>query len=236
MISRKQAVFIFIVLLNAPTLQAKNDITIKEATVFMEQGVLGVKKLLKKISLYKVFEEDQTLLHLAVKEGDYDVVSFLVNQDILLSEKGGDFYGTPLQDAIYYGYSKIAIFLIEKGTFLNVQNIEGNTALHIAADKGDLTVIKSLLAYGASKLILNNDGKTPLSLVPDLTFENDNDMKKLLSLTKNKPIDNDDLSFGDKALTFDDKDLNFNDKSLNFDNKINTKSKLINSSIGIKIK
>lgn len=222
MIDKKQAIFIFIVLFNFSTLQAKSDMTIKEATVFMKHGVLGVKQLLKKISLYKVFEEDTTLLHLAVKEGNFDVVSFLVNNDILLSEKGGDFYGTPLQEAIYYGYSKIAIFLIEKGTFVNAQNIDGDTALHIAANNGDLAVMETLLAYGASKFILNKEGKTPLSLVPDLTFENDVEMKKLLSLTESEPIENEDLSFGDRALTFGDKDLDFNDNDLNFYNKTNT--------------
>lgn len=220
---KKQSILILIFSLSLTSIYAKNEISKKEIVYSMKQGVLEVEKLLTKISIYKIFEEDKTLLHYAVEAGNYKVVKFLVNKNIYLSQKGGEFYGTALQEAIFYSYTEIAIFLIEQGTLVNETNIDGDTALHLAANNGDLVVIESLLIHGASKLILNHDGKLPLELIPDLTWDDNLKMKSILSSEETTKF---------KSTI---KNIDIYEHKTRVINKINTKSTIINSKVGIKI-
>lgn len=48
--------------------------------------------------------------------------------------------------------------------FLNAQDIDGNTALHMAADKECKTICQMLLVKGAKVNIQNKDGDTPLHI------------------------------------------------------------------------
>ena len=180
---KKIATLISIIIIELTPLHANENISEIEITQSINLGISGVEDILKKVSIYKLFPENKTLLHYAVELDKYDVVSFLVNKDILLSQKGGEFYGTALQEAIYYGYPDIANFLIEQDTPPNIQDINGDTALHIAASNGDLDIITSLLSHGADKYIVNNNGKTAYDLIPDLTFDDTSEMKSLLATT-----------------------------------------------------
>jgi len=220
---KKQSILILIFSLSLTTIYAKNEVLEKQIVYSMKHGVFEVKKLLKKVSIYKIFEEDKTLLHYAVEEGNYKIVEFLVNQNIYLSQKGGDFYGTALQEAIFYHHIEIAIFLIEQGTLVNEQNINGDTALHLAANNGDLVLIETLISHGASKYILNNNGKTPLDLIPDLTWDDNREMKRILS-SKEK------TNFKSKI-----KNVNTYKDKTKIINQINPNSTIINSTVGIKI-
>ena len=176
---------IFILLITCIPIVAEIHVTSTEIIHSMKKGVLGVKKLLKKVSIYQLFSEDKTLLHYAVKEGNYEIVQFLINQNVLLSQKGGQFYGTALHDAIYYGHLRIAQLLIEEGTPVNEQDIDGNTPLHLVAEDGDLPLIEILLEYGASKSIFNNSGQIPYDKLSLLTWDNNDKLHQLLAISKN---------------------------------------------------
>lgn len=220
---KKQSILVVILVLNMTTISAQDTVDTKELTYSMKQGISTVKKLLKKVSIYDTFDEDKTLLHYAVKEGDFKIVRFLVDKGIYLSKKGGELYGTALQEAIFYGHIDIAIFLIQQGTLVNEQDVNGDTALHLAARSGDLVLIKTLLNHGASKFILNHNGETPLDLIEDLTWDDGLEMKKILSLKEKKRVKDQTRA------------VHVDEHETKVINKIDTKSILLNSKVGIQL-
>ncbi len=152
----------------------------REIISAIKKGVPATKELLKKVPIDYMSPSDDTLLHYAVRFRKRRVVEYLVREKILLSRKGGIFYGTALQEAIYYGYLGIASYLIDMGTLLNIQNKYGQTALHIAAQNGYLDIVEQLLEAGASKSIADKSGHTPYDLIPDLSWDSRKKLKELL--------------------------------------------------------
>jgi len=157
----------------------------KESIKAVKSGVPAVKKLLKKVSINCVTPEGDTLLHYAVRFNKRKVIEYLVEHKIDLSAKGGIFYGTALEDAIYYGYLGIASYLIGKGTNLNIANMDGDTALHIASRNGYLDTVEELVSSGASKNILNRAGHLPYDELPNLTWDSRKKLQSLLFVNNN---------------------------------------------------
>ncbi len=58
--------------------------------------------------------------------------------------------------------------LIENGAFVNYQNEQGNTPLHIAVQKGDSYYTRLLIVNGAEVDLPNSEGKTPLGIARTL--------------------------------------------------------------------
>ena len=228
-IKMKNIPLLLLLSISLSTVHAQDNITEKELKYSIKKGIPSIKKLLKKVSIYKLYPEDKTLLHYAVEAGNYKVVSYLVRHNILLDQKGGILYGTALHEAILYGYPRIANFLIEHDMPLNEQDIEGNTALHLAADSGDLSIVENLLAHGASKEISNNQGETPFNLVQDLSVDDSDRLKDMLLTTNNESsLNYNDLDFTDGVISIQ-KGNNIIFK------KIDTKSTFNNSNLGINI-
>jgi len=167
-------------------LNAKTKISDRQIVSAIKKGLPSTKNLLKKVPIDYINSNDDTLLHYAVRFRKRRVVEYLVNQKILISRKGGPFYGTALQEAIYYGHLGIASYLIEKGSLLNIQNKYGETALHIAAKKGYLDIVEELIANGASKSIVDSEGHTPYDLIPDLSWDSRKKLKEILRVRKTK--------------------------------------------------
>ena len=166
---------------NAKDRLNKHKITKQEIIASIKGGVASTKKLLKKIPI-DYYQDNDTLLHYAVQFRREDVVELLVNRKISISRKGGIFYGTALQDAIYYGHLGIASYLLEKGSLVNVKNINGETALHIAAKRGYLDMVQQLLAHGASKTIPDGDGNRAYDLIPNLSWDSKRELQETLSI------------------------------------------------------
>jgi len=185
MLKRISYIFLLIAI-GVVWLNAKNNISDKQIVSAIKKGLPSTKKLLKKVPIDYINSNDDTLLHYAVRFRKRRVVEYLVNQKILISRKGGLFYGTALQEAIYYGYLGIASYLIEKGSLLNIQNKYGETALHIAAKNGYLDIVEQLIAQGASKSIVDSEGNTPYDLIPDLSWDSRKKLKELLRVEKSK--------------------------------------------------
>ena len=80
----------------------------------------------------------------------------------MISAAGHAMGSDPFDDARYYvGVKQTAkvIELIDSGQFdVNQQNEEGYTLLHFAAEAGDMTVVKALLARGANPNIKSKSG------------------------------------------------------------------------------
>ena len=152
----------------------------RESIIAIKSGVSAVKRLLKKVSIDCVTSEGDTLLHYAVRLNKRNLVEYLVEHKIDLSAKGGIFYGTALEDAIYYGYLGIATYLIDKGTNLDITNMDGDTALHIASRNGYLDIVEELISAGASKNIVNSAGHLAYDEIPDLTWDSRKKLESLL--------------------------------------------------------
>jgi len=157
----------------------------KESIKAVKSGVPAIKKLLQKVSINCVTPEGDTLLHYAVRFNKRKVVEYLVEHKIDISAKGGIFYGTALEDAIYYGYLGIASYLIGKGTNLDISNMDGDTALHIASRNGYLDTVEELVSSGASKNIVNRAGHLPYDELPNMTWDNRKKFKSLLFVNNN---------------------------------------------------
>ena len=67
-----------------------------------------------------------------------------------------------LHKAIWGMHGQLVNDLVIAGADLNAQDVEGDTALHLAAAKGYGRIVATLLQKGADKNALSHDGKTPL--------------------------------------------------------------------------
>jgi len=231
----KRTLYIFLIgfIVNT-TLFASANISEKEIVRAIKGGVATTKKLLKKIPIDYISPNDDTLLHYAVRFRKPEVVEYLVNQKIPLSRKGGLFYGTALEEAIYYGHLGIASYLIDKGTYLNIRDKYGQTALHIAAKRGYLDIVEQLLAHGASKSIADNSGRTPYDLIPDLSWDSKRELQKLLRVNSNRRDEVRSKSIGHSASFYLGTSRVEKKRNKNII-VIDKKSKIENSDIGIDI-
>ncbi|KAH0540617.1 26S proteasome non-ATPase regulatory subunit 10-like isoform X1 [Cotesia glomerata] len=82
--------------------------------------------------------------------------------DINIADKRG---ATPLHRAASKGNVEVLKFLLsQEGLNIDVQDIYGNTALHLACEEDRQQEAKLLVAHGASLEVENKERKTPLQL------------------------------------------------------------------------
>ncbi len=58
-------------------------------------------------------------------------------------------------------------FLLKEGAVIDQKDNEGNTPLHLAAERGHGRTVRLLLDNGANATIRNNAGERPLDLTED---------------------------------------------------------------------
>lgn len=241
MINKKSICVILCLYLLTPSLNANNQVTEQDVLIAINEGVDSTKEFLKIASTYQLYSQNKTILHYAVELNKYDIVEFLTKHKVNLARKGGMFSQTPLQDAIYYRNFRIAKLLISRGSPLDTQNVNGETALHIAAKRGYPDMVQSLLNAGASVNVADEDGNRAYELVPKLMFE---DSKVLVELLK--PVENSssvEATFhNDRVVTIDIPTINktrtitIDGKHKTIDDKtIDNKSSLHKSNVGILI-
>ncbi|MCH9739256.1 MAG: ankyrin repeat domain-containing protein [Epsilonproteobacteria bacterium] len=228
---KKNLSTLFIVLISivvgATLLNAKSNVSKKQIITAIKKGTPATKALLKKVPI-DYYENDETLLHYAVRFRKQKVVELLVNRKILISRKGGVFYGTALQEAIHYGHLGIASYLIEKGSLLNTRNKYGETALHIAAKNGYLDMVEQLIESGASKSSVDHEGNSPYDLIPSLSWDSRKKLEQALVVqTHEKPqLQSGHVNLGNHRITTkDNQNINVIDK----------KTKIEDSHMGIDI-
>ena len=74
-----------------------------------------------------------------------------------------------LFDAVTNGDEKIVRFLLQKSNLNEADSVWGFTPLHIAANQGNIPIIKLLLTFGSSIYRRANNGKTPEEVAQDAT-------------------------------------------------------------------
>ena len=68
------------------------------------------------------------------------------------------------------GNTAIVSFLLKAGAHRHVEDIEGQTALHLAASQGHVDVVDLLLRAGAAAFQLNHERRTALDLAANTEF------------------------------------------------------------------
>ena len=112
-----------------------------------------------------------TCLHNAAETGHVEVVSKLLglgakeNQDYVNARN--NFVSTPLMVACSNGHVNVATYLVEHDANIQLQNKNGDTCLHYAAERGHVEVVSKLLGLGAKENqdyvnARNNFRSTPL--------------------------------------------------------------------------
>jgi ankyrin repeat protein len=102
-----------------------------------------------------------TLLYHACKEGQQEMVEFLLKQGASLDEK--NIWGTsPLHVAAMFGRTQIIKILLESGARVDIRNVPEATPLHLAVEKNYPEIVLLLLAGGADINSKDNELSTAL--------------------------------------------------------------------------
>jgi ankyrin repeat protein len=102
----------------------------------------------------------------AVLAGDEELMSILIKAPGIRLDRGDYRHITPLAYAIREDRWDLAERLVEAGANVNIQvgDYDGNTLLHLAAERGDLQRVQWLLARGADHQMRNYRQLTPLDV------------------------------------------------------------------------
>lgn len=124
-----------------------------------------IKMLINQTARIDVFDEQgEAPLHVAVSRGHEQVVDILLahNAFVNVRNKPGM---TPLHIAAQLGYTSMVKQLItEHGAILDAMTLIKQIPLHLAAEKGQLEVCKTLLSLGSDLNAVDNQSQTPLHL------------------------------------------------------------------------
>ncbi|XP_046347336.2 ankyrin-2-like [Haliotis rufescens] len=123
----------------------------------------GTRKLLERGAHPSLQDHlGMTPLHNAVLSNSFDCIQ------LLLQYKGVQWItDTKMRTALHYAFMQrnntcVQPLLNEEGLDVNLQDVDGCTALHIAAEYGRSDNVKSLLDRGADPCLQDNKGKTAL--------------------------------------------------------------------------
>ncbi|XP_073186112.1 uncharacterized protein [Lepidochelys kempii] len=110
-------------------------------------------------------KENYTALHIAAQHCKPLVVQTLLGFGARVQLKGGKAQETPLHIAacIHEG-EKVAEMLLKSGADVNVEQENGETAMHIAARHGNLRMIKALIEEGGELTSQSKAGECPLHI------------------------------------------------------------------------
>ncbi|XP_055857259.1 ankyrin-3 [Episyrphus balteatus] len=100
----------------------------------------------------KTFTTGETALHIAIRQGNLQVVELLLQSGAYINETNNREY-TPLMCAIELDADEIAFSLVSKGAKLNLEDCNGHTALYLAVARNKVNLAGYLLQHGARLLI-----------------------------------------------------------------------------------
>ncbi len=89
----------------------------------------------------------ETALQLAIQKEWLQIVWILLKKGAAIDDED---QGRVLHKAVMWGDDVLVVFLLEKGTDINVKNVEGQSALQVAIAKERRRMIKILVEKGAA--------------------------------------------------------------------------------------
>lgn len=108
------------------------------------------------------FEEGNTPLHIAAKNGQKGIVDFLIYKEVQIDAKNIA-NSTPLHEAVRNGKTDVAIMLLAAKANPNSCDANGNTAFHLVMPEASRSILfDQLLKYGADVNAQDNYGETPI--------------------------------------------------------------------------
>jgi uncharacterized protein len=157
--------------ITALLLQFATEITIFEAAAAGKFDVMA-HQIFKTPEIINTYSADGfTPLGLAAYFGNEEIARYLVlkGADVNLLSSNG-YYISPLQSAIAGNFTTIAKMLIQNNALVNNAQKAGITALHLAAQQGNIEVIILLLQQGANVKAMMEGGKFPCDLALEKGF------------------------------------------------------------------
>lgn len=138
-------------------------------------------------SLHGIDKSHRTALHIACKRHVPSLAEELVRCKSCVPYKVDQDLKTPLHYACYWGNPDLVTPLLDRNhgkAFVDAQDRNGDTALHIACRHGHRKVIKELQRRKANQHIQNHAGKTPA----ELAIEEENDLAAKMLLKKDNVL------------------------------------------------
>jgi ankyrin repeat protein len=135
---------------------------------------------------YTYSSEYSQMLFSATVMGNISAIKTLLKRGADINSRIIDSGMTPLMMAVKVKNAQVLRYLITAGADLNLQNKEGQTALHISCILGLEDLFSILISSGANTAILDTKGKAAMSYVNPVledTFYN-----MLISSSKNKDV------------------------------------------------
>jgi ankyrin repeat protein len=141
-------------------------------------------------------------LHLAMKKGYYDVAQILLengaepnvankdgNTPLRLVFKSTHYYDDFRPDDNEVLTAHFVWLLLDHGADVYPMDKDRTTPLHLAIQQGMYEIARTLLVRSAEPNVKNNDGKTPLHLLLEGDFSNDDDIPDLARLLLDRGAD-----------------------------------------------
>jgi ankyrin repeat protein len=143
-------------------------LAVKNSNVEITQFLLEKEALINTRST-----QNLSPLHLAIEQGNVAMVD-------LLLKKGADkeaatkYYSpkqisswSPLLIAIWLGKDEIAQNLLTAGANVQYKSLENQNALHLAVEKNNFNLVKTLVEKGINRDLIDKNGKTPIKLAQE---------------------------------------------------------------------
>ncbi len=106
-----------------------------------------------------------TPLHLAAFFGHAQLAKGLLNRGAAVDARSGNaMNNTPLHAAVAGNHVELLALLLERGADANALQHGGWTALHAAAQTGNIDAVRTLLGHGASPAVRAENNQSPLDL------------------------------------------------------------------------
>lgn len=118
---------------------------------FLKRGIVGANII------------GNTALHTAAWHGNIEMIPLCLESiGINMTNRNKE---TPLMLAATNGKRGVVEFLLQKGADINMQDMQGSTAIHLAISScGDKIIVKSLCEKSADLTITDHQGQTPRAL------------------------------------------------------------------------
>ncbi|XP_046862983.1 serine/threonine-protein phosphatase 6 regulatory ankyrin repeat subunit A-like [Xenia sp. Carnegie-2017] len=146
------------------------EVSLHAAVICGHVGV--VETLLNKGAYVDCKTKDlYTALHIAVQHRKPKVVQTLLGYGANVHLKGGMLEETPLHIAAHYkDGTEVAEMLLKSGANVDVPQENGETSLHIATRKNNISMIELLLSEGANAARKSQKGEIPLHIAVENSF------------------------------------------------------------------